>query len=390
MNTKIHVCILTTAHAVDDVRVNSKFAHAFREAGFRVSWVGPGHAFFDETDYNRDDIQFLLAPPIHSHLDRLLAVRRIRNLAASVTNVDVYYAPDPDSSPLALHLARQNGAKVIFDIHEIYHGTLLDRWLLGRRFPLIRNYVRQRIAKTCSRCDLVVGVSEAVLSPYVTPGTRHMVVRSCAPAWFAQGPASEVCGENQSTLTIMHGKGDLQRGTLQVMEALGKVAREISGLRVIIFTQGDATNDPVTQIIKSRAHDLGIPDVVDLRKGITMQQMPAVLRSCDVGLIAYGRGLGVDSLPNRLFEYMAVGLPIIAPSYAVEIAKIIEAEGCGLLADFEDPASVAEAILKLHRNPNLCRQMGQRAREAFEGRYNWEVELRPLLDRIISWFPDKR
>jgi glycosyltransferase involved in cell wall biosynthesis len=87
---------------------------------------------------------------------------------------------------------------------------------------------------------------------------------------------------------------------------------------------------------------------------------------------------------------MAVGLPIIAPSYAVEIAKIIEAEGCGLLADFEDPASVAEAILKLHRNPNLCRQMGQRAREAFEGRYNWEVELRPLLDRIISWFPDKR
>lgn len=389
MNTPIHICILTTAHPIDDVRVNNKFAHVFRQSGFRVSWVGPGHAFFDKMNYNRDGIEFLLMPPLNCRLDRLQASRRVRMLATSVKNVDIYYVPDPDAVPVALSLAKRNGAKVIFDIHEVYHGALLDRWLMGWHLTVVREYVRRRISLVCSQCDLVIGVSDAVLSPYITHDTNHMVIRSCAPSWFADGPVADVCGDRRSNFTVMHGKGGLQRATIEVLNAVAEAVHKSTTLRIIIFTQGGSKNDPDIQKIKSRAHDLNIMQFLDLRKGVPMQEMPAVLRSCDVGVIAYRRDLGVDSLPNRLFEYMAIGLPIIAPIYAREIVKIIEAEKCGLLVDFEDPLNIANAIVELCQNPELCKQMGQRARESFLARHNWEVEVGPLLDKIRSWFPGR-
>jgi glycosyltransferase involved in cell wall biosynthesis len=385
----VHVCILTTAHPIDDVRVNHKFAHAFRGAGFRVSWIGPGHAFFDSTGYNTVGIEFRLCRPNRGRLDRLKTGRLVQRLAAGLPPVDVYYAPEPDAAQVAVRLARRQSAKVIFDVHEVFHGALLDRLLMGWRLAPLREYVRRHIARTCAACSLVVGVSDHVLRPYVTGAVRSMVVRSCAPSWFARGAPSDVCGIGRSTFTLMHGKCAGNRGTSRVLDAVELAGRSIPALRVVMFTNGAPQDDPEARAMLSRARSRGIDAALDLRAGVPMQQMPDVLRTCDAGLIAYGRDLGVDSLPNRLFEYMAAGLPVIAPVYAAEIARIVEGEQCGLLADFEDPASIGDAILRLKDNPEMSRAMGRRSREAFLARHNWEVEVAPLLDTMRRWFPDR-
>ena len=385
----VHICILTTAHPIDDVRVNHKFAHAFRGAGFRVTWIGPGHAFFDTTGYNRDGVTFVLCPPNRSRLDRVRTGARVRRIAARITDVDVYYAPEPDSAQIAVRLASSRSAKVVFDIHEIFHGALLDRLLMGWRLGPIRELVRRRISRTCSRCSLVVGVSDKVLRPYTARVVDQMVVRSCAPSWFADGTPASVCDTGRSSFTVIHGKCAGNRGTMTVLDATAYAIREIPDLRVMMLTSGEVGVDPEAQMVLARATERGFSEALDLRRGVPMQNMPDLLRTCDAGLIAYGRGLGVDSLPNRLFEYMAAGLPVIAPTYAVEIARIVEAEQCGVLVDSEDPASIANAMVRLRRNPALCREMGRRGREAFLARHNWEAEVGPLLERIRNWFPGR-
>lgn len=388
MSEPIHICILTTAHPIDDVRVNHKFASAFCIAGFRVSWVGPGHAFFDSKHCNSDDIQFILTPPNRGRFDRLFASSQLRRSAKSIKDVSVYYVPDPDAVPVALTLARQNGAKVIFDIHEVYHGALLDRWLMGWRLPLIRNYLRQHIKRMCSKCNLVIGVSDAVLAPYISHDKNSMVVRSCAPAWFAQGESADVCSSQRSSFNIIHGKCDLSRGTMKVVEAASILNSQVNDLRIVMFKSSQNPKDADSNILLSRIQELKLSNVIVMRPGVSMKAMPNILQTCDVGLIAYGRDLGVDSLPNRLFEYMAAGLAIIAPTYAREIAKIINAEKCGVLVDFENPAEIAQAMIKLRKEPQMCREMGKRAREAFLQRHNWETEVCPVIERIREWHKD--
>lgn len=170
-----------------------------------------------------------------------------------------------------------------------------------------------------------------------------------------------------------------------MVEAAAMSSAQIHGLRILMFESANKTNDIGHSILTSRIKELGISEIIDVRPSIPMQDMPRVLQSCDAGLIAYGRDLGIESLPNRLFEYMAIGLPIIAPSYAREIASIIETEQCGILVDFENPIDIAKALVELSHHPNKCREMGRRSRDAFLARHNWEAEVRSVIDFIHKW-----
>lgn len=386
MKPRIHVCIVTSAHPVDDVRVYHKFARTFIGEGFRVTWIGPNHSFTAATRREEDGIDFRLFPHRGGKLGRLLAHRTLFRNALAVSDVDVFYAPDPDSAPVAARLAGRGNGRTIFDIHEMYQSAMLRSWGIGPLTGMAGKIVQRQLLRVCSRCDLVVGVSRAVLEPYQETPTEKLIVRNCAPAYFAKGRPADVCHASRGTFTVMHGKMHMNRGTRTVLEALQLARKQVSGLKCILFDMSTVSaDDPDRETVHRLAASLQIEDVIDWRASVSLLEMPEILRTCDVGLIAYGRELGVDSLPNRLFEYMAAGLPMIAPEYAVEIRRILHEDGCGLTADFESPSSVAAAIVELARAPERCREMGRRARRAFESRHNWEVEVRPLLNRIRTW-----
>jgi glycosyltransferase involved in cell wall biosynthesis len=365
--------------------------YAFHAEGFRITWVGPERDTDSKRTLNPYGINYHLFPAGASKLDRIFRSAALERAAKDIKGVGAYYAPDPDSAPVAIKLARKNGARVIFDIHEEYHDAMLSHWVPAWMKKHLGRLVVAVLKRRCSACDLVVGVSDAVLLPYRGAKVDQMVVRSCAPVKYAEGSPADVCSPGKNYITVMHGKGTLGRGTDVVLRALSIIKERIPHLKVIIFDIFIGQIDGFgREVFLKELDDLGIKDMVDLRPLIPPREMPAVLRSCDVGLIAYNRILGAASLPNRLFEYMAAGLPVIAPSYSQEIVKIVNEEKCGLLIDFENPQSLADALIEVHQNPQECRAMGRRARAAFLERHNWEVEVRPMMDWIDKNIPNGR
>jgi len=85
-----------------------------------------------------------------------------------------------------------------------------------------------------------------------------------------------------------------------------------------------------------------------------------------------------NALPNKPFEYMAAGLPVIASDFPLW-KKIIDDAGCGICVNPASPREIAEAILHLFNNPQLRKQMGENGRRAVEEKYNWERESKKLL-----------
>jgi len=67
--------------------------------------------------------------------------------------------------------------------------------------------------------------------------------------------------------------------------------------------------------------------------------------------------------------------------------KFVESAGCGFLVDPTDPASIAEKILWLIRNPQQAKQMGENGRRAVVDRYNWEREARSLVATYEELLP---
>ena len=83
--------------------------------------------------------------------------------------------------------------------------------------------------------------------------------------------------------------------------------------------------------------------------------------------------------PNKLFEAMAVGVPVVA-SDLPGMSAIVRETGCGLLCDPTDPASIAGAIRAIVDATDAERAVySKRALAAADAIYNWEVQAEVLL-----------
>jgi glycosyltransferase involved in cell wall biosynthesis len=104
------------------------------------------------------------------------------------------------------------------------------------------------------------------------------------------------------------------------------------------------------------------------------------LQDADVGLLLYYPvPNSIWSRPNKLFEYMMAGLPVVA-SNMPGWREFIEGHECGLCVDPLDPKQIPEAIEFLITHPEEARRMGKNGRRAVLEKYNWETEGQKLLD----------
>lgn len=86
-----------------------------------------------------------------------------------------------------------------------------------------------------------------------------------------------------------------------------------------------------------------------------------------------------DAQPNKMFEYMSAGIPVIASNFPLW-REIIEGNDCGLCVDPLDSKAIAAAIDFIISNPERARQMGENGQRAVQVRYNWFVEETKLIE----------
>ena len=93
-----------------------------------------------------------------------------------------------------------------------------------------------------------------------------------------------------------------------------------------------------------------------------------------------------DSYTTKLFEYMALGLPVITSNFPL-YRQVVERHQCGFCIDPTDAGQLADALTYLIEHPVESQLMGERGRLAVENEYNWDSEaqkLRALYRTVLS------
>jgi len=372
MIMKKRICILTTAHPADDVRVYRKIALSIVNE-LDIIWIGPDSYWF-EKELNNDNVTRMLFQNRKGFLGRLKNnVSALKYFRMVKKDLDFVYFPDPDIAFFFTLFMRSGKIRKLFDIHEVFHKYLLNNKVNSFLYPVLNKLLQNGISRTVKKVDLTMAVSGTVARYYDSKQKHPLIIRNCLPLGFAPLPEKNVI--KKGTFTVVHGKNHPSRGTMTILSAMRILREKGIPCKVLMI---NTYNEQFDEYVKKYQ----LEDYIDLHDGLPFTEMINQMRQCHAGLVAYGRDLGVDSLPNRIFEYMAVSLPVIVPSYSTEMHRIVENEKCGLLTDTEDPVEIAGCIAHLVHNPDLCSGMGERGRKAFLETHNWEHEISPLIEYL--------
>lgn len=354
---------LTSAHPRDDVRIFHKMCASATSQGWQVGLVvadGMG-------DSGKDGVLIQDLGKSAGRVDRMWgATDRIYKAALSL-NAQIYHVHDPELMPIGIRLKRR-GKLVIFDAHEDLPKQLLGKPYLNRPARLILSGILARYeAYACKRFDGVIAATPFIRDKFlrINPNTIDInnfpLLAELQNKSHWNDKAVEVC--------YIGGISKI-RGIREVIAAMGLVR---SGARLNLCGQFDETSleDSLRGAKDWKCvNDLGLVD----RNGVRR-----VLSKSVAGLVTFLPAPNhTDAQPNKMFEYMSAGIPVIASDFPVW-REIIKGNDCGLLVDPLKPSEIAEAIDFVVEHPDEARRMGENGRRAVEERFNWEIEEEKLL-----------
>lgn len=357
------ICHLTSVHSWNDVRIFHKECCSLAKAGFEVHFVVP-----NAVSEKINDIHILGVPRGSSgRFSRMSKTVYAIYRAARAIDAELYHIHDPELLPLGL-LLKIRGKRVIYDAHEDLPRQLLSKpWIpLLIRKPLswLCELVENALAR---RLDVVVTATSHIEARFNRAGCRALAINNYPR--LDEFEVSESDGEKKERAVCYVGGITGVRGIREMVTAIGLTDAKLllAGTFSTIALRNEMTALPGWNSVEEFGY-------VDRGK------VSNIINRSSAGLVVLHPIKNyLDSLPIKMFEYMAAGVPVLASNFPLW-KEIIEGNGCGLCVDPLNPVAIAEAIDYLVTHPQEAEQMGRKGQKAVANKYNWAVEEKKLLE----------
>jgi len=277
---------------------------------------------------------------------------------------DALHAHDLNTLPVAAALARRLRLPLTYDAHELYPeiSTLSTREAATWR--LLERRLAPRADRTLTVCD---SIADELTRRYGL--TRPTVVLNCPTAASANGAPAGARGGGEP-LVLYQGGFAPNRG----LETLVRAAHGLERGTIVLMGWGPAEEDLRALIARE-----GVEERVRIAAPVPPEEVVARAAEATVGVIPY-EPVGLNNTyttPNKLFDYMAAGLPVAA-SRLPELTRFVEGGSLGLTFAPGDPAALSAVLNEMLEDPDRLAAMRRAAREAAR-RYTWEQESEKLL-----------
>lgn len=361
----MRVVHLTSVHPRYDTRIFLKQCRSLARAGYQVTLIvadGKGSEI-------KEGVAIVDVGPSHNRLRRMVGATRRVLAAARKVDADIYHLHDPELMPAGLVL-RRSGKRVVFDAHED-----LPKQLRGKSYlhPLVRRFMAAMFSayerRACARFSGVIAATPCIQDKFLAINPRTTNINNFPlPGELESGAVDWSVKQAQVTYV---GGIDRMRGILEVVRAMAQVR---SGARLQLAGRFSEAND------ETQARALAGWAAVDAMGFQDRSAVRGILRQAVAGIVTFlPLPNHVDAQPNKMFEYMSAGVPVIASNFPLW-REIIEGNKCGLCVDPSSPQEIAQAIDYLLTHPTEAEQMGRNGQKAVRERYNWSTEEKKLLD----------
>lgn len=304
-----------------------------------------------------------------------------------VEHVDVVWGTSPPifQGVAAWALARLKGARFLFEVRDLWPQFAVAVGVL--RNPLLIRASEWLEKFLYRRADRVIVNSPGFIAHVKARGARdvELVPNGADASMFTPaGRGNDFRAKNrlgEGFVAMYAGAHGMSNDLGVVLEA----AALLKGKDIQIVLVGDGKDKPG---LEQRAVEMGLQNVV-FAPPVPKREMPVALGAADA-CIAILKPLEEykTTYPNKVFDYMAAGKPIVLAIDGV-IRNVVESAGCGIFVEPGDPHAMADAICRLADDPEGSRQMGLKGRRYLEEHFSREKIGERLIEVLQQLTVDK-
>jgi glycosyltransferase involved in cell wall biosynthesis len=306
---------------------------------------------------------------------------------------DVYHCHEVETlyagTQIKKKLKRQGkNTKLIYDVHEFPPASYSRKFRENR--GLTRKAVTRWVKKGLEEVDFVI-TANYITRGFLLSQNRFInteVIENCPSLTLFEENVSRRNNIEADEIIICH-EGNLffNRGLKEMLEIM-KTLKKKYGDKVKLLVVGDALNKKEKSYLNQKLDEYQIQDIVEVTGWLSYEKVGGALSRGSIGIVfmEFEENNMLAGPPNKLFNYMRYGLPVIAVDIPETRRIVIESE-CGIIVKERSVDALLEALSILIENPELKRQMGENARRAVHEKYNWDIMEKKLLriyDELVS------
>ena len=356
------ICHLTSVHKWNDVRIFEKECVSLAKAGFDVSLIAVNCKPGKFEGVNIISVNIADA----GRLKRMTGIVNAVFQTAVKVNADLYHLHDPELLRIARKL-KKLGKKVVYDSHEDLPRQILDKtWIT----PLIRKSVAGITEKyedrVAARLDGVVAATPLIRDRFLKINRNTIDVNNYPIV--EKFHAHTNWNDKKNEICYIGGIFS-SRGIPELIDAV-----ELTDARLNLagnYSPESFRKKLMTKKGWSKVNEHGFAD---------RKKIQDILSTSKAGVVTlHPTRAYLHSLPVKMFEYMAAGIPIIASDFPLW-KDLIEKHKCGLYVDPNDSKAIAGKINYLLSHEHEAKQMGTNGRVAVEREFSWKTEANKLAE----------
>jgi len=366
MHQEQRVCVVTTIHPPFNARIYERGVAALIEGGLKVTLVSP----WIKPETPRFEHDWVTLPAPTNRATRLLHGLKTF-VAAWKQPAQAYHFHDIDFLPWAVILKIGKGVPVVYDCHENYPEEIAyhKAWIpnpLRRPLSAVTRIVENWAVKRLGVCIAVVPHQ---VERFSRLGVKTVLVRNFAN-WKPRP-------------NLPHERALICTGTLSPpygVNVLLDIGREMKlrELGVTLMVTDRFVSADLEQRFRETVSREELPIVIHQK--VAPKDMDELVSKACIGLAAeQDTPEKRIALPAKLFEYMALGLPIIASDLPYTRGVVCSA-GCGIVVRADDAKGYVDAATKLLGDPELFQRCRANGFNAIESTFTWTHEKEKLIE----------
>jgi len=365
MNAK--VCILTTVHPPFDTRIFHKQAKTLVKAGYNVTLI----VQYDKNEVV-DGVKIIALPKPRNRFTRIFGLTWRAFRLALRQKADIYHFHDPELLLVGVLLKLFTKGKVVYDVHEHYPNAIISKyWIPKFARSVVKIAFELLESLLVPSLDAVIYTTPIVGERYKRMRVQSVRIENLPLLEMFEGINVARSKANNTVLLYLGGMTRI-RGIVELIEAVAIVKEKYPDL--LLYLVGGFSPKSFGETIKNLTAKLEIEENVRLIPPVSYEKVKNYLSRASIGIVTYlPYANNMSCLPNKLFEYMACGLPVVASNFPL-YRQVIEDAGCGKLVDPKNPMEIASAVEELVENPEDWETMSQNGYSAFRNKHNWHCE----------------